>query len=287
MLLRFTKMHGLGNDFVVLDLISQRAHIHPGLIQELADRRLGIGFDQLLTVTPPTDPAMDFRYTIYNADGSEAEQCGNGARCFLRFVRDEGLTTKSTVHLETNNGRITCKLEKDGNITVNMGQPVLQPAKIPFTADNAQIQYDLELPPGCQGTGEPGDRDAVKISAVNIGNPHAVLIVDDVESAPVERLGPVIESHPRFPERVNVGFMQVIDRNSVRLRVFERGVGETKACGSGACAAVVAGRLQGVLDENVEVELTGGKLNVSWAGDDAPIMMTGPACRVYEGRLQI
>lgn len=277
MLLRFTKMHGLGNDFVMIDLISQRAHIHPGLIRELADRKLGIGFDQLLTVTPPTDPDMDFRYTIFNADGSEAEQCGNGARCFLRFVRDQGLTTKSCIRLETNNGSIECRLEKDGNITVNMGQPVLQPARIPFVADAAQIQYEIIV--GCD--------ESVQLSAISVGNPHAVISVDNVDDAPVARLGPEIEKHPRFPQRVNVGFMEVVSRNRIRLRVFERGAGETSACGSGACAAVVAGRLQGLLDETVEVELTGGTLQVSWGGDESPIMMTGPACRVYEGRLQI
>ena len=276
MLLRFTKMHGLGNDFMMVDLISQRSTIHRKTIAELADRKTGIGFDQLLTVTPPDDPDADFRYTIYNADGSEAEQCGNGARCFLRFVRDQGLTTKSTITLQTNTGKISCKLEKDGNITVDMGSPVLQPSRIPFTADAPQILYDLHV-----------NGQSIPISAVNIGNPHAVLRVDDVDTAPVTELGPLIERHDRFPERVNVGFMQVLSRHHIKLRVFERGVGETQACGSGACAAVVAGRLQGLLDENVEVDLLGGKLCLNWAGDDAPIMMTGPACRVYEGRLQI
>lgn len=277
MLLRFTKMHGLGNDFMMVDLISQRATIHPNRIRELSDRKTGIGFDQLLTVTPPEDPDTDFRYTIYNADGSEAEQCGNGARCFLRFVRDQGLTTKSTIKLQTNTGIISCMLQKDGNITVDMGAPVLQPGRIPFVADAPQILYDLEL----------DGQAPVSVSAINLGNPHAVLRVDDVDTAPVTNLGPLIESHPRFPERVNAGFMQILSRHHIKLRVFERGVGETQACGSGACAAVVAGRLQGLLDENVEVDLLGGKLCLSWAGDDAPVMMTGPACRVYEGRLQI
>ncbi len=282
MLLRFTKMHGLGNDFVMLDLISQRAHVHPGLVRELSDRRFGIGFDQLLTVSPPRDPEMDFRYTIYNADGSEAEQCGNGARCFLRFVRDQGLTTKSNIKLETNTGAIECRLEKDGNITVDMGRPVLQPKKIPFQAEKPEIRYELRFEHEGQECGEP-----VWISAINVGNPHAVLKVKDVESAPVDELGPLIENHPRFPERVNVGFMEVVSPNAIKLRVFERGVGETRACGSGACAAVVAGRLQGLLDEEVDVELLGGHLTVNWAGDDASIQMTGPACRVYEGRLQV
>ncbi|MGB0691166.1 MAG: diaminopimelate epimerase [Pseudomonadales bacterium] len=279
MLLRFTKMHGLGNDFMMVDLISQRAQLRPELIQELSDRRTGIGFDQLLTVSPPDDPDADFRYRIYNADGSEAEQCGNGARCFLRFVRDEGLTTKSVIRLQTNTGSIVCSLEKDGNITVDMGTPVLQPARIPFKAASAQIVYPLSLAPDLA--------ESVELTAINVGNPHAVLLVDDVDTARVEEIGPLIERHERFPERVNVGFLQVLSRNRVRLRVFERGVGETSACGSGACAAVVAGRLQGLIDENVEVELRGGNLRLSWAGDNASIKMTGPACRVYEGRLQI
>jgi diaminopimelate epimerase len=279
MLLRFTKMHGLGNDFVMLDLISQRVNIHPDLIRKLSDRRYGIGFDQLLTVRPPENPDLDFRYTIYNADGTEAEQCGNGARCFLRFVRDEGLTTKSTIKLETNNGEITCKLERDGNITVDMGRPFLQPAKIPFIADAPQIIYDLALTPDCE--------ESVRLTAVNVGNPHAVMTVPDVATAPVAEVGKLVENHARFPERVNAGFMELVSRKKIKLRVFERGVGETNACGSGACAAVVAGRLQGVLDETVEVILTGGTLTVSWPGDDATITMTGPACRVYEGRLQI
>ncbi len=279
MLLRFTKMHGLGNDFMMLDLISQRAQVDPKLVRTLSDRRLGIGFDQLLTVAPPEDPELDFRYTIYNADGSEAEQCGNGARCVLRFVRDQGLTLKSTIKLETCKGAIICNLEKDGNITVDMGQPVLQPSRIPFIADAAQISYELPLGRDCAKN--------VRISAVNVGNPHAILVVENIDEAPVAELGKLIEGHPHFPDRVNVGFMQVISKNKIRLRVFERGVGETRACGSGACAAVVAGRLQGLLDESVEVELTGGTLLVSWAGDDAPIMMTGPACRVYEGWLQV
>lgn len=291
MLLRFTKMHGLGNDFMMVDLISQRATLHPALIKELADRKLGIGFDQLLTVRPPENPDLDFRYTIYNADGTEAEQCGNGARCFLRFVRDEGLTTKSTIKLETNTGNISCSLEKDGQITVDMGQPVLQPAHIPFLADAPHITYQIPLHEKQQENqedcGSEESQEIIELSAVNMGNPHAVLRVDDVDTAPVERLGPILESHPRFPQRVNVGFMQVLSRKKIRLRVFERGVGETKACGSGACAAVVAGRLQGLLGDEVDVELQGGHLSIAWAGDDDTVKMTGPACRVYEGRLQV
>ena len=279
MLLRFTKMHGLGNDFMVVDLISQQVPLNPELIKELSDRRFGIGFDQLLTVRPPTKPDSDFRYTIYNADGSEAEQCGNGARCFLRFVRDEGLTTKSNIRLETSNAIISCTLEKDGNITVDMGRPALKPRKVPFVADSPQTSYELSLGPEYPGI--------FSISALNVGNPHAVIIVPAVDSAPVLQVGPLIESHPRFPEGVNVGFMEIVSRTKIRLRVFERGVGETKACGSGACAAVVAGRLQGVLDDTVDVQLAGGHLSVTWGGKNETIKMTGPTCKVYEGRLKI
>ena len=278
MLLRFTKMHGLGNDFMMVDLVSQRAHIYPDTIRKLADRRTGIGFDQLLTVSPPDDPNADFRYTIFNADGSEAEQCGNGARCFLRFVRDQGLTTKSFLRLQTISGQISCRLEKDGNITVNMGTPILQPARIPFIADSQQILYELE---------QPHSAEVTTASVVNVGNPHAVISVKDLDNAPIVSLGPIIESHERFPEKVNVGFMQILSRTQIRLRVYERGVGETQACGSGACAAIVAGRLQGLLDEHIEVELPGGKLELRWAGENTPIMMKGPARRIYEGRLKL
>jgi diaminopimelate epimerase len=279
MLLQFTKMHGLGNDFMMVDLVSQQFTLNPELIKELSDRRFGIGFDQLLTVRPPTKPDSDFRYTIYNADGSEAEQCGNGARCFMRFVRDEGLTTKSDVTLETSNSIISCKLEKDGNITVDMGKPTLEPSKIPFVADNRQTNYDLSLGPEYP--------DIFSISALNLGNPHAVITVKAVDSAPVLRVGPLIERHSRFPQGVNVGFMEIVSRKKIRLRVFERGVGETKACGSGACAAVVAGRLQGLLDDTVDVQLTGGHLSVTWSNKTETLTMTGPTCKVYEGRLEI
>ncbi len=275
-------MHGLGNDFVLLDLISQNITIRDEQIKLLADRRLGVGFDQLLTVEPPDNPEADFKYRIFNADGSEAEQCGNGARCLLRFVRDRGLTTKTKIKLETNTGVIECELEKDGNISVDMGRPVLQPKCIPFIADQAQILYKLNVSlPLC------GSEESVNIASLNIGNPHAVIVVEDVDESPVAQLGAAIEKHRRFPDRVNVGFMQIIARDHIRLRVFERGVGETLACGTGACAAVVAGRLQGLLDETVEVSLPGGNLRITWQGDDSPVKMTGPACRVYEGRLHI
>jgi diaminopimelate epimerase len=282
MLLRFTKMHGLGNDFVLLDLVTQDFQLREEQVSLLADRRTGIGFDQLLIAQPPEDPTMDFRYRIFNADGSEAEQCGNGARCFVQFVRDRGLTTKSKLVLETVNGSIACQIERDGNISVNMGPPILQPAKIPFIANRPGIVYDFEIP-SMVGS----DKDKICLSVVSMGNPHAVITVDDIDTAPVAYLGPLIEKDPRFPARVNVGFMQVISRNKIKLRVFERGVGETRACGTGACAAVVAGRLQGILDSQVEVSLAGGDLEIAWNGDQQPVFMTGPASRVYEGRLQI
>jgi diaminopimelate epimerase len=282
MLLRFTKMHGLGNDFVLLDLISQNVTIREDQIRALADRRLGVGFDQLLLVEPPDDPETDFKYRIFNADGSEVEHCGNGARCFLRFVRDRGLTTKTQIRLGTNNGVISARLEPDGNITIDMGAPILEPARIPFVADHAQITYPLDVELPICGTSKQID-----ISSISVGNPHAVIVVDNVEDAPVSQVGPVIEHHPRFPQRVNVGFMQIVSRSEIKLRVFERGVGETSACGTGACAAVVAGRLRGLLDETVDVGLTGGNLSISWSGENSPILMTGPACRVYEGRLHI
>jgi diaminopimelate epimerase len=282
MLLRFTKMHGLGNDFVLLDLISQSITIREDQIRALADRRLGVGFDQLLIVEPPDDPETDFKYRIFNADGTEAEQCGNGARCFLRFVRDRGLTTKTQIRLGTNTGVIEARLEADGNITIDMGAPILEPSRIPFIAEKANITYALDVAtPLCRTA------STVEISSISVGNPHAVLVVDSVDDAPVGQLGPLIENHQRFPQRVNVGFMQIVSRNQIRLRVFERGVGETQACGTGACAAVVAGRLRGLLDETVNVSLAGGNLSISWAGDNSPILMTGPASRVYEGRLHI
>ena len=280
MLLRFTKMHGLGNDFVMLDLITQKARIKPEQVRRLSDRRTGIGFDQLLTVETPDDPDMDFRYRIYNADGTEAEQCGNGARCFTRFVRDRGLTPKTEIRLQTNTGDIACKLEKDGNVSVNMGKPVLEPAKIPFVADKLDTEYELALCDAGQGRRVTG-------TAVSMGNPHFVTRVEDVSTAPVEKLGPVLETHERFPALANIGFMEVVSRDHFRLRVFERGVGETRACGSGACAAMVSGRLLGVLNESVTASLPGGDLTISWRGEGSDVMMSGPASRVYEGRLHL
>ncbi len=276
MLLRFTKMHGLGNDFMVVDMVTQSVRLSPEQIRDLADRRFGIGFDQLLLVEPPGQLDMDFRYRIFNADGSEVEQCGNGARCFARFVRDKKLTVKELIRVETAKGDIELRVEKNGDVTVNMGEPILDPWDIPFKTDRQSITYNLEV-----------DGRELEIAAVSMGNPHAVLQVDDVDSAPVEKLGPVIHRHIRFPERCNAGFMEIVNPAEIRLRVYERGVGETLACGTGACAAVVAGRLRGMLEETVTVTLPGGSLSITWKGEGYPVMMTGPATRVYEGQTRV
>ena len=276
MRLKFTKMHGLGNDFVVIDLISQRCKLRPAHVRKLADRRTGIGCDQVLVVEPPQDPDVDFRYRIFNADGREVEQCGNGARCVARFVRERRLTAHHRIRLETSSGRMELKMRKDKQVEVNMGPPELEPAAIPFTAPARATTYPLAVADS-----------QLQIAAVSMGNPHAVTLVDDVDAAPVAELGPLIESHKDFPAQVNAGFMQVVDRREVRLRVYERGVGETRACGSGACAAVVAGRVQGLLDERVTVHLTGGDLEIAWAGEGQPVMMTGPATTVFEGNVRL
>ncbi len=276
MILKFTKMHGLGNDFVVLDLISQHFNLRARHVRKLADRRFGVGCDQLLVVEAPSDPDVDFRYRIYNQDGNEVEQCGNGARCFAKFVRDKKLTRKDTIRVETRAGILELKVREDHQVEVNMGVPELTPSRIPFRDEARAASYALSV----------ADTD-YQVGAVSMGNPHAVVRVDDVESAPVTSLGPRIECHPDFPERVNAGFMQVVSASEINLRVYERGVGETKACGSGACAAVVAGRLQGLLDECVTVNLTGGSLEIRWAGEDQPVIMTGPATTVFEGTVRI
>jgi len=274
--LDFTKMHGLGNDFVVIDAIRQDVAMDAALARRLAERRFGIGCDQILLVERPHLPGTDFHYRIFNADGSEVEQCGNGARCFARFVRDQGLSDRDEIPVGTARGPITLHIEPDGQVRVNMGRPRLQPADIPFVAGQQAASYPIEA-----------DGRDWTVAAVSMGNPHAVLVVDDVASAPVQTLGPAIEAHPRFPQRVNVGFMAVRDRAHIDLRVYERGAGETLACGTGACAAVVAGRLQGLLDQRVTVRLPGGELVISWRGDDAPVWMTGPATRVFEGRISL
>jgi diaminopimelate epimerase len=276
MRLKFTKMHGLGNDFVVIDLISQRCNLRPGHIRRLADRREGVGCDQVLLVEAPGDPDADFRYRIFNADGREVEQCGNGARCVARFVRDRRLTARHRISLETAGGRVELRVRKDKQVEVNMGPPRLEPGAIPFIAPARAVSYPLAV-----------DGEQLTICAVSMGNPHAVAVVDNVEEAPVAALGPLIERHPNFPEQVNAGFMQVVSRHEIRLRVYERGVGETRACGTGACAAVVAGRLLEMLDERATVHLTGGALEIAWAGEGQPVMMTGPATTVFEGTVRL
>ena len=275
MKLKFTKMQGLGNDFVVLDGINQSITLNPQQIRRLADRHFGIGCDQLLLVEKAIGQA-DFRYRIFNADGGEVEQCGNGARCFVRYVHDHGLTEKREIRIETLSGVISPKLEMDGKITVNMGIPIFAPDKIPFVTEKQALTYQLELPEG-----------PVTISALSMGNPHAVRVVRDTENAPVETEGALIESHPRFPKHVNVGFMQVIDRANIKLRVFERGAGETLACGTGACAAVVAGINLGLLDNRIIVSTKGGELTIDWRGNDEPVWMTGPAVTVFEGEINL
>ena len=274
--LEFSKMHGLGNDFMVIDAINQSVDLSTTQVRSLADRHRGIGFDQLLLVEAATTAAADFRYRIYNADGGEVGQCGNGARCFMRFVHDRGLSEKSELCVETRSGQLQLVLEADGQVTVDMGEPRLAPADIPFDAAEFAQTYALEV-----------DNETLEITALSMGNPHAIILVDAVKTAPVERLGPLIENNPRFPQRVNAGFMQIIDPEHIRLRVYERGAGETQACGSGACAAVVAGRLRDQLAPRVNVSLTGGNLVVKWAGEGHPVYMTGPATQVYRGHIDL
>ncbi|MDH4610153.1 diaminopimelate epimerase [Pseudomonas sp. BN102] len=276
MLLRFTKMHGLGNDFMVLDLVSQHAHILPKHAKQWGDRHTGIGFDQLLIVEAPTNPDVDFRYRIFNSDGSEVEQCGNGARCFARFVLDKRLTVKKRIRVETKGGIIELDVRPDGQVTVDMGPPRLVPQQIPFSADGEALSYPVDV-----------DGQTVELAAISMGNPHAVLRVDDVATAPVHSLGPKLEHHPRFPQRVNVGFLQIVDRKLAKLRVWERGAGETQACGTGACAAAVAAIRQGWMDSPVQLDLPGGRLCIEWAGPGHPVMMTGPAVRVFEGQVRL
>jgi len=275
MKLKFTKMQGLGNDFVVVDGINQSVNLDQQQIRWLADRHFGIGCDQLLLVENAEGQA-DFRYRIFNADGSEVEQCGNGARCFVRYVHDHGLTQKNEIRIETLSGVISPKLEINGSVTVNMGKPIFEPEKIPFVAEKSALTYQIEI------QGKP-----VTISALSMGNPHAVRVVQDIENAPVDAEGALIETHVCFPKRANVGYMQVADRNHIKLRVFERGAGETLACGTGACAAVVAGINLGLLDNRVTVCTRGGELTISWQGQDEPVWMTGPAVTVFEGVINL
>ena len=278
-MLRFTKMHGQGNDFVMLNGITQKISLTPAQIQRIADRHLGVGCDQLLLVEAASGPHADFRYRIFNADGGEVEQCGNGARCFAQFVRDEGLTTANEIRVETSSGMIVPRIEADGRVTVNMGPPRFAPADIPFKADIESLKYALDV----RGT-------HISIGALSMGNPHAVQVVANVDSAPVRETGPLIEHHEKFPNRVNAGFMQIIDRTHIRLRVWERGAGETLACGTGACAAVVTGIRWGLLEESVAVSARGGELTVTWRGiaePTAPVFMTGTTATVFKGEISI
>ncbi|MFB0912835.1 MAG: diaminopimelate epimerase [Glaciecola sp.] len=276
MLLNFSKMHGLGNDFVIVDNVTQNVFFSKEKIQRLADRNFGIGFDQLLIVEPPYDPDQDFHYRIYNADGSEVSQCGNGARCFAKFVKQKGLINRNKIIVSTKAGRMVLYIEKDGNVSVNMGYPVFTPERIPFKAnkqENIYIIRDQERTFFC--------------GVVSMGNPHCLLEVDDVDNYDVPGIGSIIGNNERFPEGVNVGFMQVISRSEIKLRVFERGSGETLACGSGACAAVAIGIMQDKLDKEVNVTLPGGKLNIKWQGEDSLLKMTGPAEHIYDGQITL
>ena len=272
---KFTKMQGLGNDFVVIDAVNQSVCLSPAQRRLLADRHFGVGCDQILLVEGAVGDA-DFRYRIYNADGGEVEQCGNGARCFVRYVHDRGMTQKNEIRVETSGGVIIPRLEANGEVSVNMGMPKFEPKQIPFIAEKRAMTYSIDIS-GRQ----------VEISAVSLGNPHAVELVEDVDGAPVITEGALIESHPSFPKRVNAGYMQVVDRTHIRLRVYERGAGETLACGTGACAAVVIGIERGLLQSTVQVNMRGGDLTVRWEGEDQPVWMTGPAVTVFDGEIEL
>jgi len=276
MRLRFTKMQGVGNDFVVFDAIGQTVALDAAAVRRIADRHFGVGCDQILLIERPRSPDTDFYYRIFNADGEEVQHCGNGARCFLQYVREKHLTEKREIRVETLSGVITPRLEVDGQVTVDMGPPVFTPAKIPFMAEQEQPTYRLEV------AGEQ-----IEISALSMGNPHAVQVVADVDRAPVTTQGPLIEHHARFPQRVNAGYMQIVDPHRIRLRVYERGAGETLACGTGACAAVAAGIARGLLASPVTVQTRGGELIIAWDGPARPVLMTGPAQTVFEGELEL
>ena len=276
MRLTFSKMQGLGNDFVVLDATEHPIAIDPALARRIADRRFGIGCDQILLVEPPRLPGTEFHYRIFNADGSEVEQCGNGARCFARFVRDRGLTTHDEIPVGTAAGPIRLYLEDAGQVRVDMGAPEFEPERIPFLADRQALTYELDV------AGE-----SLVIGAVSMGNPHAVILVEDLDSAPVARIGPLVESHPRFTQRANVGFMQILARDHLRLRVYERGTGETLACGTGACAAMVHARQRDLVDSRVRVSLPGGDLLIAWNAPGESVWMTGPAVQVFDGEITL
>jgi len=280
MKLPFTKMHGLGNDFAVVDLVSQHANFTPEQISRLGDRHLGIGFDQLLVIEPPSEPDVDFNYRIFNTDGREVEHCGNGARCFATYVSEKGLTRQNPIRVKTVNRILSLQIETDGQVTVDMDRPVFEPAAIPFRAQTADISYSRDVTVN-------GEILHLTFTPLSMGNPHAVITVEDVDKTAVKEIGEALGTHPDFPEGVNVGFMQVVDRDTIKLRVFERGAGETLACGTGACAAVVAGCLQGQLDDTVTVNLTGGALRIQWQQNDSPVLMTGPTTTVYEGTIEL
>jgi len=274
--LRFSKMHGLGNDFMVIDAINQDIELNAGQIKRWSDRHFGIGFDQLLLVEAADRDDVDFHYRIFNADGGEVEHCGNGARCFARFVRNHGLSSKDSIPVSTASGILQLNIMHDGRVQVDMGEPDFTPASLPFNADSQQAEYQLTV-----------DRQTITIGVASMGNPHAVMLVDDIDTAPVTTLGPALQAHPDFPNRVNAGFLQIVDDGHVRLRVYERGAGETLACGTGACAAVALGHQWGMLADSVTVELTGGQLQIDWSGPGSSMLMTGPATQVYEGEIEI
>jgi len=274
-MIHFTKMHGLGNDFVVIDATRHAPRLEAETIKKLADRHFGIGFDQLLLVEKPINADADFKYRIFNADGGEVSQCGNGARCFARFVRDKGLSSKDEVRVDTEAGQLLLKFDDDGQITVDMGIPRHQPAEIPLLAEQEADRYQVIA-----------GGETYTFGAVSMGNPHAVLWVENVDTAPVAEAGRLLEAHPIFPARANIGFMQIVDRRHIKLRVYERGAAETLACGSGACAAAVIAIERGLVDHNVQVTLPGGALSIRWAGRGEPVLMTGPAISVFEGTIE-
>ncbi|MGB1333991.1 MAG: diaminopimelate epimerase [Porticoccaceae bacterium] len=276
MLIKFTKMHGLGNDFVVIDAVRQHINLTTDAIKKLADRNLGIGCDQVLLIEPPSDKNIDFNYRIFNCDGSEVEQCGNGARCMGRYIADQQLSGKKTVLLQTKNRVMEVTTKTKNLVTANMGEPIFSPEAIPFVAEKKETLYSIQI-----------DAQTYEISALSVGNPHAVIQVDDINHVAVNEIGPLIQADRHFPESVNVGFMQILDRQNIKLRVYERGVGETQACGSGACAAAVAAIQQNLVDTSVKLELLGGSLNVEWQGDNQPILMTGPAETVFHGKIKL
>ncbi|MGB1868928.1 MAG: diaminopimelate epimerase [Porticoccaceae bacterium] len=276
MQMKFTKMQGLGNDFVVIDAVTQNVRVSASMVKRLSNRTLGIGCDQVLVIEPPTEPNIDFNYRIFNQSGEEVEQCGNGARCLARYVYDRQLTGKNPIRVKTMNRIMDLELTENNLVKVDMGIPELEPAHIPFNADHRAPLYSVEV-----------DDSSYELAAVSMGNPHAVLQVEDVKTAPVASVGAQIEAHSRFPNRVNVGFMQIVDRSNINLRVFERGVGETQACGSGACAAAVAALQQELVDSPVTVHLNGGDLTIDWQGENQPLLMTGAAASVFHGRIRI